>query len=102
MKTIKILNLIAVGTPFFFAFLGIFDRDYFFWALISTMLTGGLQILISLALLSRFYTNQHLWIYLFGVVFFFIFMYFFQNHVLLILPPILCIYLTFTIYKISP
>jgi hypothetical protein len=102
MKTIKIFNLIAIITPLTIAIVGIFNQDFLIWALLSTMFTGGLQVLIALALLTRFYANINLWIYLFGVVFFFVFFAIFESNTLIILPPLLCIYLTFIIYKINP
>jgi hypothetical protein len=102
MKTIKIFNLIAIITPLTIAIAGIFNQDFLIWALLSTMFTGGLQVLIALALLTRFYANIKLWIYLFGVVFFFVFFAIFESNTLIILPPMLCIYLTFIIYKINP
>lgn len=102
MKTIKIFNLIAIITPLTIAIAGIFNQDFLIWALLSTMFTGGLQVLIALALLTRFYANINLWIYLFGVVFFFVFFAIFGSNTLIILPPMLCIYLTFIIYKINP
>ena len=48
LKVLRILNLIAIGIPIFLCLLAIVDEGFLYYGLISTMITGGLQICIAL------------------------------------------------------
>ncbi|MFN3639949.1 MAG: hypothetical protein ACK4UK_03445 [Flavobacterium sp.] len=98
MKTIKSLNLVAIGTPITLALIGILAPDFLVWALLSTMFTGGLQVILAFALLAYDYRNKHVFFYLLGVVVFFVSVAWVESTYLAIIPPFLCLYLTLIIY----
>lgn len=99
MKAFKILNTIALGIPIFFAIIGFFDSEYFITALVSTMATGFIQILIGIFFWYEYPKNLHIKIYFLFVAVFFIFM-FSKIGVdwYWCLPPIICLYLSILIY----
>lgn len=109
MSTIKIINTIAIGTPFAFLFLEVIFRDGEFgmFALLSTMFTGFVQVILGIFLLIKFPKYMHYQIYLTSVVGFFVlwlistefdlqdgFAYF-----LFSVPPCLALYLSVLIYS---
>jgi hypothetical protein len=98
MKTIKNLNLVAIGTPITLALIGIFNNDFLIWALLSTMFTGGLQVLLAFVLLAYNYRNKHVFFYLLGVIVFFVSVAWVESTYLVIIPPFLCLYFTLIIY----
>lgn len=56
MKAIKILNTIAIGTPFALLLMEVICRDggFAMFALLSTMFTGFVQVVLGLFLMIRF------------------------------------------------
>lgn len=73
MSTIKIINTIAIGTPFAFLFLEVIFRDEGFamFALLSTMFTGFVQVILGIFLMIRFPKNKYYQIYIVAVVVYF-------------------------------
>lgn len=98
MKLLKILNTIAIGLPIILALLGLFDNGMFLYALLSTMATGFIQVVIGILFWIKETQNQFIIGYLIGVLLFFIGIHFTSITTLWILPPILCIYLSLIIY----
>ncbi|MEE1896744.1 hypothetical protein V1389_00255 [Flavobacterium rakeshii] len=103
MKYIYRINIFAVTLPFAIATLGVFNQDFLIFALLSTMVTGGLQVL--LAIIS-FYKNPkevHLYIYsTLTILFFLLWKLYPNNEAIFFLPPALAIYhfnIIRTLYK---
>jgi len=107
MKIIKYLNTFALGLPIIITFLGLIDGNYYGTALVSTMLTGFIQVVLSLLLLSYNPSNKYLQIYIITVILFFTLWYLNANYfysdiltfLLFPIPLLLAIYLSIIIYK---
>jgi hypothetical protein len=107
MKTFKILNHIAIGTPLALAFAGIFNYLLIIWAIWSLVLTGAIQVLIGLCLLYRNPNDKLIISYIIGVVTFFGLWHLNVNiayseilsYCLFATPLILCIYLSYIVYS---
>jgi len=107
MKAIKYLNTFAIGLPILIALLGFIDIDYIGTALVSTILTGFIQVVLSLLLLYYSPKNKYLQIYITTVILFFtlwclninIFHSDFLTFLLFPIPLLLAIYLSSIIYK---
>ncbi|MGJ8592511.1 MAG: hypothetical protein ACSHXF_08180 [Aquaticitalea sp.] len=108
MRIAHHLNLFAVGLPVMLCLLGILDEQFLFYGLISTMLTGFIQVIIGIKLFLDEPKNKCLQIYLISVAVFFFLWVVFANaqnyfkpliYILLAMPPTLAIYLTIIIIK---
>ena len=111
MKIIKILNTIAIGIPIILASIGYFSNDqsgnFYGFALLSTILTGFIQIILGIILLFKFKENKHYKIYLVLVIIFFMLCFVgttinkidYYTYTLIYIPPILALYLSILIYK---
>lgn len=100
MKTLKYINVFALGLPFLLGLIGFADNDIWFWALLSTMITGFLQILVALLLLFWIPRSIHLYIYFFFTMLFFVLWIGFGiEYWLFVLPALLAFYLTFILYN---
>jgi hypothetical protein len=111
MKIIKIMNTIAIGIPIILALIGYLTNDlsgnYYGFALLSTILTGFIQLLLGIILLFKFKDNIHYKIYFAIVIIFFALWIWspiinkidYFTYTLIYIPPILAIYLSILIYK---
>jgi len=92
MKMLLKLNFIALGIPIV---LGIIS---FMYGLVSTMLTGAIQVLIAIIMLVMNCRNIHLYIYLATtLLFFLLWLVFAAGNWIFALPPALAIYLTYIV-----
>ncbi|HRE78253.1 MAG TPA: hypothetical protein PLL09_10570 [Flavobacterium sp.] len=98
MRKLKILNTVAIGIPLFIAFLGIFDDGMLVFALISTMATGFIQVIVGIILWFKELKNSFIISYLVGVILFFVGISITNSDGFWIMPPILCIYLSLLVY----
>lgn len=110
MKAIKILNTIAIGTPFVFLLIGQITQDelgeFIGFALLSTMFTGFVQVVLGILLLIRFPNNRYYQIYIVSVISFFVLWFIVYSfdlydfgYLLLWIPPCLAMYLSILIYS---
>jgi len=98
MKTLLRLNFFALGLPFALALLAIFNINLLILPLLSTIVTGGLQVLIALILLFKNPVNIHLCVYfVFTILFFILWLGFNIEYWLFALPPLLAIYFTYIV-----
>lgn len=105
MKRIKIFNAVAIGMPILFGLLGFIWKECWGIALLSTMLTGLLQVVAALLYYGEHPESMHIKIYFAGVVLFFTLWFALPvdiNTIILIFPPALCIYLCLIIYIENP
>lgn len=100
MTATQSINTFAIGLPFTIAIFAVFDTGAFVFALLSTMVTGFLQITIGLSLIKNHYKNEHLQIYLFACILFFSLWYFTNWYWIWALPVILAIYMTIIVHFI--
>ncbi len=98
MKAIKTLNTIALCIPLFIALFAIFERGLLVLALLSTMVTGLIQIILAFKYWQENPKNVFIKIYFFIVTVFFFFLCFFDQGWIWYLPPMLCLYLSLLIY----
>ena len=69
MKAIKIINTIAIGTPpALFLIDLVVQGGFSIFALLSTMFTGFVQIVLGLFLMIRFPNNRYYQIYIVSVI----------------------------------
>lgn len=110
MKAIKILNTIAIATPFVFLLMEVIYRDggFAMFALLSTMFTGFVQVILGIFLMIRFPKNIHYKSYIIAVVLYFLvgLMVVFSDsnndgfiYIFYIIPPCLALYLSILIYS---
>ena len=100
MKGLKILNTIALAIPLTFALLSSIDESFLFYAVISTIATGFIQLMTGAFFWHEFPKNTFIKIYFFFVVVFFTFLYFgFFNSFIWFLPPVLCLFLSVLVYS---
>lgn len=107
MKTVKHLNTFAIGLPILIALFGLVDGNYIGTALVSTMITGCIQVVLALLLLYYNPCHKYLQIYIASVILFFTLWYFNSNIFnsdyltcfLFPIPLMLTIYLSIIIYK---
>lgn len=108
MRTIKNINTFALALPFIiFLSAVVFGEGAIFFALLSPIITGFLQVLLGIKMLVDNPKDKNLKLYISGVCFFFGF--WFVNHlidyndfltfILFPIPLILAIYLSVQIYK---
>jgi len=107
MKNLKITNTIAILTPLVLLLIGFIEEGFFYLAAYSTMLTGLIQIIISLIFWNKYRENQYIKIYFILVIAFFSLWYYNENinynntltWILIYSPLVLCIYLSIIIYS---
>ena len=109
MKAIKILNTIAIGTPLVLLLMEVVFRDggFAMFALLSTMFTGFVQVVLGILLLIKFPKYIHYQIYLTGVVGYFVLWFISSEfelqdgfaYFLFSIPPCLAVYLSILIYS---
>ncbi len=109
MNYYKILNSIALSIPLILAIIGIFDNEYFTTALMSTMITGFIQVILGFAKLIENRKNKKIQNYLIAVCVFFLLWYLntkinfvYDDYLAMALfpvPIILAIYFSIIIYK---
>lgn len=100
MKALKILNTIALAIPFIFVALSIIDDGLLFIALVSTMATGAIQIVVAFLYLFRFRKSIYIKIYL-GLVLLFLLSWYFSYIPtgFFFIPLILAVFLSIIIYS---
>ena len=107
MRLIKNINTIAIMIPFIIAFFGLFDEALLMLAIVSTMVTGLLQVVLGIILLIKNPKNWYFISYMLTVILFFALWYvnmniYYSDTLSVILYPIpllLTIYLSVLIYK---
>jgi hypothetical protein len=108
MKIIRNLNLFAIGLPITILITyPIFKEGALVFALLSSILTGFIQVIIGLVLIFSEPSNRFLQIYIVSVIAFFAIWYInaqigynsIVNYCLFPIPILLAIYLTIIIHK---
>ena len=107
MKIIKYLNTIAIGIPLILTILSIIDNGLIILAIYSTIITGAIQLLLGLIILTKEPHNKYIITYFFVVITFFLLWYLNEKIIysdlltftLFPIPLILAIYLSILIYK---
>lgn len=108
MKLIHRFNLFAIGLPILLGIVGTIFNYLLIAALLSTMLTGLIQVILGIYLLFTYPKDTNLKIYLGTVIAYFIFWTIVGNShldinnfifVFAIIPVVLAIYLTAIIFK---
>ncbi|MBE0391985.1 hypothetical protein [Flavobacterium sp. PL002] len=100
MNFLKVLNTVAIMIPLLFVIVGLFITDLLALAMISTILTGIIQLIIGISYFMKFPKNNDIKIYFVFVVLFFICISFnLTSGWIWILPPALCSYLSILIYS---
>lgn len=98
MKAIKTLNTIALCIPIFISLFAIFELGLLALALLSTMVTGLIQIILAFKYWQENTKNIFINIYFFIVALFFFFLCYSNESWIWYLPPVLCLYLSLLIY----
>lgn len=98
MKNIQKLNLFAISVPIFLLFLNIFFDGFYLFALVSLILTGLIQIVLSICVSNDFNKNPHLRAYFILVALFFILWFITYCVYLIILPIVLAFYFTYILH----
>lgn len=100
MKVLKVLNTIALAIPSIFVLLSIIDDGLLFIALVSTMATGAIQIVVAFLYLLHFPKSFYIKIY-FGFVLLFLLSYYVSFFTIgfFFLPLLLAIFLSIIIYS---
>ncbi len=100
MKLVKTLLVLSLLLPAGFAIAGLFNDDFFIYALMSTMATGFLQVVAALIYLIINPENPDIKLYLSGVVGFFVSAFMFDIPMITwLVPPALCVYLLVIVFK---
>jgi hypothetical protein len=107
MKIIKYLNTIAIGIPLILTILSIIDNGLIILAIYSTIITGAIQLLLGLIILTKEPHNKYIITYFFVVITFFSLWYFnvkiiysdILTFTLFPIPLLLAIYISILIYK---
>lgn len=108
MKLIHRFNLFAIGLPILLGLVGTIFNVFLFYALLSTMLTGLIQVVLGICLLLNHPKDNNLKIYLGSVIAYFLSWIPIENshfelgnfaYVFISVPVVLAIYLTVIIFK---
>ena len=109
MTTKQKINSFAIGLPILiFSSYPIFKESALFFALLSIMLTGFIQLLLGLFSFTNNTKDKYYQLYLFVVISFFPFWYYcntnnynnnYCTYALFTIPSLLAIYLSVVIYK---
>jgi len=97
MKIRSIINYLALALPAVLALIGLGDEQFYMYALLSTAVTGGIQVLLALTMLPN-HNSSLLYSYLTITALFFIVWYFVNSEAIFAVPPALAIFLTYIIY----
>lgn len=100
MTFLQKINCFALGLPFVIAVLAVFEVGMLTFALLSTMVTGFLQVCIGLSLLINHYKNRHLLAYLLFCILFFSLWYATDWGWIWAMPPALALYMTVILHYI--
>ena len=100
MTLLQKINCFAVGLPLAIAALTVFEVGMLSFALLSTVITGFLQVSIGLCLLIKHYKNTHLQAYLLFCTLFFSLWYATDWGWIWAMPPALAIYMTIILHYI--
>lgn len=100
MTARQVINLIGVGTPFLIAAFTVFDSSMLIVALLSTMVTGFIQVSIGLSLLLNHHKNGHLQAYFLFCILFFSLWYATDWEWIWAMPPSLALYMTVILHYI--
>ncbi|WKW46155.1 hypothetical protein P3875_10245 [Myroides sp. JBRI-B21084] len=111
MKAIKIINTIVVALPLLLSltdYLLAHDGAFLFYALLFTMVTGAVQVILGVILAIKFQDNIHYKVYLIAVVGYFFLGYIADelnltygfSYFMFTIPACLALYLSVMIYKI--
>lgn len=91
--------ILSIVVPIALGITGIFNSDFLFYALISTMATGALQILAGAIFWIINRRNLDIRLYFSGVVGFFLLAYFLDGHFIVwFMPPALCVFLLWIVF----
>ena len=101
MKALIKFNLVALGIPVFIALFAVFEEGALVFALLSTMITGFMQVCIGIQLLIDKPRNKYVIVYLLLTALFFLLQFIFGADWLWSLPPALAIYLTWILYHLK-
>lgn len=102
MKKLFNLNIFALCLPFIVACFSVIDESFMILAIMSTMITGFIQVCIALILIYKIGATRDLSIYLFITITFFALWWLFPEfYAIWILPPALLIYLTIIVYNVN-
>lgn len=103
MNALQKINLIGLSIPFIVYLIGFVIReDLIVLALLSTMLTGLIQLVIGLKLLENYSRHPLLQLYFVVVLLFFILWFTTYWDFLWVLPAALAIYMTCILHFIIP
>jgi hypothetical protein len=114
MKTLKVLNTVAIGIPIFLTILAVLINDsagnYISYALFSTVLTGLIQVILGINLLYNDSKNSKLILYIVTVLLLFVLWFLnaqifksdILTYMLFPIPLLLAIYLSIIIYSQKP
>jgi hypothetical protein len=98
----KTLNSIALLIPIFIGLLGFMEESIFILALVSTMATGFIQIIVGILYWIESPKSINIKIYFFFVIVFFLLLFSgVGKEWIWFLPPTLCIYLSILIYSLK-
>lgn len=102
MKILIAINYIVLIVPLLFALGGFADEDNFFYALMSTAVTGAVQVIIAVITLFLRPKSELLYIYFaITTLFFLLWAADFAGNAIFCLPPMLAIYLTIVLHILS-
>lgn len=108
MKQTHHFNLFIVGLPIILGLLGLINEMFLFYSLLSTILTGLVQVIFGINMLIEEPRNKKLQLYIGSVTIYFLIWYLiadnnFDNeeiyYFLFSIPILLAIFLTYIIYK---
>lgn len=100
MTARQVINLIGIGLPFLITAFTVFEPGMFIVALLSTMVTGFIQVSIGLSLLIDHYKNRHLQAYFLFCILFFSLWHTTDWEWIWAMPPALAIYMTIILHFI--
>ncbi|THD31387.1 hypothetical protein [uncultured Flavobacterium sp.] len=100
MTLLQKINCFAIGLPFAIAALAVFEVGMLSFALLSTVITGFLQVSIALVLFINHYKNRHLQAYLLLCILFFSLWFTMDWGWIWAMPPSLALYMTVILHYI--
>lgn len=99
MRTLKILNTIALLIPLTCCLLGFIEETFFYLTFYTIAITGILQLAIAIAFIIKEPKNGYIQLYFVGLIITFIVLLFSRFiNLFWILPCMLCLYLSIIIY----
>ena len=91
--------ILSIVVPVSLGIIGMFNNDFIFYALISTMATGALQILAGAIFWIINRQNLDIRLYFSGVAGFFLLAYLLDGQVIVwFIPPVLCVFLFWIVF----